>query len=235
MRDEATRRMNRQSFGQAALASEDVNRQMFQDKLSQTMMNKQSGAQLANDALMNIMNRRDFERYYGKGSLNEAYKNEMLKETALTNQAMQSQVDYYQRGSNVLNNYNQQQTNPTSLTVDTELAQQQPKQYNIPGEVTTTKQPWGVLEESQVEVDSVDPNSTITQPSTEVVNYRNQQFDTFMKDYEPKKQAVQLRMNNAKVGSRDYKQAQKELEDLRKQYTEFQTTLGETEQIPNYR
>src|SRR3990172_2459143 len=241
MRDEAVRRMNRQNFGQAALASEDVNRQQFQDKLGQTMMNKQSGAQLANDALNNILNRRDFERYYGPGSLSEAYKNEQLKETALTNQAMQSQVDYYQRGANVLNSVNQQQSNPTSLNVDTKMPveQQQTMQVksSIPGDVTTTEKPCGTLLKSQVEnTKNVVPGSEMQPPSGELINYRNQQFDTFMKDYEPKKAALQAEMNNAKTGSLAEKRAKAELDALQKQYTEFQTKIGETteEQI-NYR
>ena len=49
--DEATRRLNRQNFQGMALKDESINRQIFQDDLTQVMMNKEAGAGLVQDAL----------------------------------------------------------------------------------------------------------------------------------------------------------------------------------------
>jgi hypothetical protein len=206
------------------------------------MMNKQSGAQLANDALMNILNRRDFENYYGKGSLNEAYKNEMLKETALNNQAMGAQIDYYQRGYNTLNNLNQQKTNPTSINVDTEITPTQVQttetttNSNIPSDAVTVQgDGYKVIEYSKPGNNQVsNSTSTITPPPQNVIDYRNAEFNKFMEGYEPEKTRLQSELANATVGSRKEKLLQKQLDELQKEYTDFQTKIGSTEEVPNY-
>ncbi|NRB84950.1 MAG: hypothetical protein HRU49_14455, partial [Winogradskyella sp.] len=66
--DQSVRRGNRQQFYAGAGQDEMINRQKFQDELSQTLMDKQAGAGLVNDALSNISNRGQFNKTYGKGS-----------------------------------------------------------------------------------------------------------------------------------------------------------------------
>jgi hypothetical protein len=68
VRDEAVRRQNRSDFNRGALADEQVNRQIFQDDLTQKMMTKQAGAALVQDATKNMRERAQYERAYGKGS-----------------------------------------------------------------------------------------------------------------------------------------------------------------------
>ena len=68
VRDEGVRRQNRADFNRGALADEQVNRQIFEDDLNQTMMTKQAGAALVQDATKNIKDRAQYEKAYGKGS-----------------------------------------------------------------------------------------------------------------------------------------------------------------------
>jgi len=68
VRDEGVRRQNRADFNRGALADEQVNRQIFTDDLNQTMMTKQAGAALVQDATKNIRDRAQYEKAYGKGS-----------------------------------------------------------------------------------------------------------------------------------------------------------------------
>lgn len=89
--DEATRRLNRQNFQQMALQDEQINRQIFQDELSQTMATKEAGAGLVQDALRNIKERRDYEKQYGKGS---PYYNYLKSKT----KDMESSAFYREKG-----------------------------------------------------------------------------------------------------------------------------------------
>jgi len=66
--DQRVRQANRAQFYQGAMTDENVNRQKFQDELQQVLMNKQAGAGLVNDALSNIDDRIQFNKFYGKGS-----------------------------------------------------------------------------------------------------------------------------------------------------------------------
>ncbi|MHA1286430.1 MAG: glucosaminidase domain-containing protein [Candidatus Thorarchaeota archaeon] len=66
--DRAIRRSNFDRFGRAAGAAEGVNRQIFEDRLRNVIMNKQAGAALARDAITNMLNRRQFQKHYGPDS-----------------------------------------------------------------------------------------------------------------------------------------------------------------------
>jgi hypothetical protein len=72
-------RQNRQNFYQAAGAAENVNQYKFGIDNERAMLAKQSGAGLVNDALMNIMNRKQYEDTHGKGSQYYEYMKELTK------------------------------------------------------------------------------------------------------------------------------------------------------------
>ena len=78
--DQVARRANRSEFYAGATQDEMINRQQFEDDLTQAMMTKQAGAGLVGDALSNIKDRSQFEKSYGKGS---AYY-EMMKSNYMT-------------------------------------------------------------------------------------------------------------------------------------------------------
>lgn len=84
--DQQARMQNQARFG--AILGQDINlsRMMFGDAYTQAMMEKQAGAQLANQALQNMAERIDFERYYGPGS-----QQQKMNEMQL--QAMQGYID----------------------------------------------------------------------------------------------------------------------------------------------
>jgi len=99
--DSAVRRMNRARFDNAAVRGESVHRQKFEDKLNETLRNKQAGAALVRDSIKNINERSDFERQYGEGSIYDQYQKELLasqKETrASIKQGRELRKDKYNR------------------------------------------------------------------------------------------------------------------------------------------
>ena len=76
--DQGVRRQNRQYFANAAVADESINRQKFEDKFTQSMLNKKEGAALARDAYTNMNERAQFEKQYGKDSQYQQLMNENL-------------------------------------------------------------------------------------------------------------------------------------------------------------
>jgi hypothetical protein len=79
--DEETRRRNRSNFQQMAGKDEGINRQIFEDDLSQVMMNKKQGAALVGDAINNIRERKQFKDKYGKDSAFSRYKESLRKDS----------------------------------------------------------------------------------------------------------------------------------------------------------
>jgi len=73
--NEAVKRANNQNFQGMALQDEQINRQIFLDDLNLTMMEKQAGAGLVQDAMGNIQNRLDYNRQYGNNSIYGKYMN----------------------------------------------------------------------------------------------------------------------------------------------------------------
>ncbi len=66
--DASARRQTRARFDQAAGTAESLNRQKFQDKFQQVMMNKKEGAALARDSFKNLSERAQYEETYGRDS-----------------------------------------------------------------------------------------------------------------------------------------------------------------------
>lgn len=87
--DEAVRRMNRETFYNAATQNEGVNQMKFGIENDRAMMNKQAGAGLVQDALGNIINRYDFQKQHGPGSQYFDYLNELTQEKKNANQIME--------------------------------------------------------------------------------------------------------------------------------------------------
>ncbi|MHA2403412.1 MAG: glucosaminidase domain-containing protein, partial [Candidatus Kariarchaeaceae archaeon] len=88
-RDEATRRMNRQQFYQGAAQDEQVNRQIFEDDLTQAMMTKQAGAGLVGDAFSDIRDREQYNRAYGKDSQYYGYMKALTQDQEMRNEGME--------------------------------------------------------------------------------------------------------------------------------------------------
>ena len=80
-RDKAVKNQNLRMFGQAAQSYENVNRQIFQDGLTQAMMNKEAEAALARDAVTNMLNRSQYEKMYGPGSHFDRYQKLLIQRT----------------------------------------------------------------------------------------------------------------------------------------------------------
>jgi len=78
--DEGLRRQNRANFQGMAGKDEVINRQIFQDDLSQVLKNKEQGAALVGDAINNIQEREQFRKKYGKDSASYAYKKALTKD-----------------------------------------------------------------------------------------------------------------------------------------------------------
>lgn len=91
--DSMVRRQNLQRFDQASVRGETVNRQKFEDNLTQSMLNKQAGASLVRDSLKNIQERSQYEKQYGEGSM----YNELLKETVAGKQQTRHNLDLAQK------------------------------------------------------------------------------------------------------------------------------------------
>ena len=79
--DEAVRRLNNQNFQQMSLQDEQVNRQIFGDEYNQTMMTKEAGAGLVRDSIMNIKERADYNKQYGKDSYYGRYMDSIIANT----------------------------------------------------------------------------------------------------------------------------------------------------------
>ena len=79
--DEAVRRLNNQNFQGMALQDEQINRQIFNDELNQTMMTKQAGSGLLNDSIKNIQERIDYNRQFGNDSIYSKYMNTKIRDT----------------------------------------------------------------------------------------------------------------------------------------------------------
>lgn len=77
--DEMVRRQSMDRFGQAAGQAENIKRLQHGEARQEAIWNKEGAGQLMNDALTNMQERSDFNKYYGKGS--QHY--EMLKENTL--------------------------------------------------------------------------------------------------------------------------------------------------------
>jgi len=114
--DEAARRLNRQNFQGMALQDESINRQIFQDDLSQTMMTKEAGAGLVQDAITNMKERNDYKKQFGKDSPYYNYMRAKTEDTessafyrdkADADRVNKARSDYEYRAEKSKNAYNE--------------------------------------------------------------------------------------------------------------------------------
>ncbi|MHA1483336.1 MAG: hypothetical protein ACTSQA_07865 [Candidatus Heimdallarchaeaceae archaeon] len=84
MLDEQLKMANRDKFYQTAIAGEQVNRQIFDDKRQIEMLNKQAAGELVADSLDNIQHRKEYEdTYLNPNSPYYQYRKEMVLDTRL--------------------------------------------------------------------------------------------------------------------------------------------------------
>lgn len=77
--DARLRRQNMQNFQQMAGRDEVINRQIFQDELSNVLREIEGAGAAFGDAMENIQERRDYNRQYGPGSMYEQYMNKIAE------------------------------------------------------------------------------------------------------------------------------------------------------------
>jgi len=90
--DESLKMQNRGQYYNAALAGEQVNRQMFDDERQIELMNKQAAGSLLADSMDNIKHRKEYEdTYLNPESPYYQYKKEMVLDTRL-NRALKEEA-----------------------------------------------------------------------------------------------------------------------------------------------
>lgn len=89
--------MNQNLAQYGSILGQDVNldRMIFGDKYNIAMMNKQAGAQLANDAIKNMFERGNYNQEYGRGSLYNQLQLAQLAQMNEATQAIKAQSDYW--------------------------------------------------------------------------------------------------------------------------------------------
>jgi len=112
--DARLRRQNMQNFQQMASRDEMINRQIFQDDLSNVLREIDSAGMAFTDAMGNIQDRIDYNKQYGPGSLYEKYMNALASKE---HYAAQNQKILGERMMWEANNLNNQTT--TNKTKET--------------------------------------------------------------------------------------------------------------------
>jgi hypothetical protein len=86
------RRQNLGAYGNALGTDINLGQNIFNNKYNTAMMNKQSGAQLASDAISDLNNRAQYNKAYGKNSVFAQYQGSMLKNIQDQNALLQMQL-----------------------------------------------------------------------------------------------------------------------------------------------
>lgn len=106
--DANARRLNFEKYGQVLGQDNQLNRQLFLDKLNYATENKKSGAALASDALYNLHNQGMYNKQYGEGSPYQKWIQAQIDATTATKDAATN-------NSNAYMNYLGGGTNPILL------------------------------------------------------------------------------------------------------------------------
>lgn len=144
--DEAVRRLNNQNFQGMALQDEQINRQIFQDELAQTMATKQAGAGLFADATRNIQDRIDYNRQYGNDSIYARHMNAKINDIESSiydrNLASKKRLDDMMREAEGRKSMIAEKMNANAPTVKgTATANENNTKVATPSKVTTTVNP----------------------------------------------------------------------------------------------
>jgi len=103
--DRSAQNANNANYGGWLARDEQYRKSIFDENRNQLAMTKQAGMQLASDALANIENRTDYNRFYGKGSQVEKLQNMQLEKQQYENDILKAQKenmsnpDYWKRSA----------------------------------------------------------------------------------------------------------------------------------------
>lgn len=86
---------NNQVYGNWLAADEQYRKSIFDENRNQLAMTKQAGMQLASDALANMDNRADYNKFYGKNSQVQKLQNLQLEEQQYNNDILKAQKDNF--------------------------------------------------------------------------------------------------------------------------------------------
>ncbi len=91
--DRSAQNVNNATYGNWLAKDEKYRKSIFDENRNQLAMTKQAGMQLASDALANMENRTDYNRFYGKGSQLEKLQNMQLEKQQYENDILKSQKE----------------------------------------------------------------------------------------------------------------------------------------------
>lgn len=103
--DRSAQNVNNSTYGGWLARDEQYRKSIFDENRNQLIATKQAGMQLASDALANIENRTDYNRFYGKGSQLEKLQNMQLEKQQSENDILKAQKenmsnpDYWKRSA----------------------------------------------------------------------------------------------------------------------------------------
>jgi len=90
--DRSAQNANNANYGGWLAKDEQYRKNVFDENRNQLAMTKQAGMQLASDALANLENRTDYNRFYGKGSQLEKLQNMQLEKQQYENDILKAQA-----------------------------------------------------------------------------------------------------------------------------------------------
>lgn len=130
---------NNQVYGNWLAADEQYRKSIFDENRNQLAMTKQAGMQLASDALANMDNRADYNKFYGKNSQVQKLQNLQLEEQQYNNDILKAQKDNF-ANPDFWKNYQsgkQQESTTTKTNIFDALKNATPE------EIETLKKIWG--------------------------------------------------------------------------------------------
>lgn len=130
---------NNQVYGNWLAADEQYRKSIFDENRNQLAMTKQAGMQLASDALANMDNRADYNKFYGKNSQVQKLQNLQLEEQQYNNDILKAKKENFSNPE-FLKNYQsgkQQESTTTKTNIFDALKNATPE------EIETLKKIWG--------------------------------------------------------------------------------------------
>ena len=95
MADRNAQIANNQQYGNWLAADEQYRKSIFDENRNQLAMTKKAGMQLASDALANMDNRADYNKFYGKGSHVQKLQDMQLEEQQFNNDILKAKSKNY--------------------------------------------------------------------------------------------------------------------------------------------
>lgn len=113
---------NNQVYGNWLAADERYRKSIFDENRNQLAMTKQAGMQLASDALANMDNRADYNKFYGKNSQVQKLQNLQLEEQQYNNDILKAQKDNFANPDFWKNYQSGKQQQSTTTSVEHQVA-----------------------------------------------------------------------------------------------------------------